>query len=94
MVFTLLCFDPKDVVFEKPEESSQHLRPLYVRGTIDRSPISRMLADGGAAVNLISYSMFKKLGKEDDELVKTNLTMNGVGGARWRLHASSPWSSL
>jgi hypothetical protein len=26
------------------------------------------------------YSVFKKLGREDDELVKTNLTVNGVGG--------------
>jgi hypothetical protein len=26
------------------------------------------------------YSVFKKLGREDDELVKTNLTLNGVRG--------------
>jgi hypothetical protein len=29
---------------------------------------------------LMSYSVFKKLGWEDDDLVKTNLTLNGVGG--------------
>jgi hypothetical protein len=40
-----------------------------------------MLVDGGAAVNLMPYSIFKKLGREDDKLVKTNLTLNGVGGA-------------
>jgi hypothetical protein len=28
----------------------------------------------------MSYSIFKKLGREDDELIKTNLTLNGVGG--------------
>jgi hypothetical protein len=28
---------------------------------------------------LIPYSIFKKLGREDDELVKTNLILNGVG---------------
>jgi hypothetical protein len=39
-----------------------------------------MLIDAGAAVNLMSYSVFKKLGREDDELVKTNLTLNDVGG--------------
>jgi hypothetical protein len=27
---TQLCLGPKKVVFEKPEESSQHLKPLYV----------------------------------------------------------------
>jgi hypothetical protein len=26
------------------------------------------------------YAVFKKLGREDDELVKTNLMLNGVGG--------------
>jgi hypothetical protein len=66
--------------FEKPEESSQHLKSLYVRGHIYGKPISRMLIDGGAAVNLMLYSVFKKLGREDDDLVKTNLTLNSVGG--------------
>jgi hypothetical protein len=93
MVFTLLakfrgveeevaqmCLSPKEVVFEKPEESSQHLKPLYIRGHINRKPISRMLVDDGTAVNLMSYSVFKKLGRDDDKLVKTNLMLNGVGG--------------
>jgi hypothetical protein len=46
-----------------------------------------MLIDGGATINMILYSIFKKLGREDDELMKTNLTLNSVGGGatRWRL---------
>jgi hypothetical protein len=84
---------PKEAIFEKPEESSQHLKPLYVRGHIDGKPIFRMLIDGSAAVNLMSYSIFKKLGREDDELMKTNLTLNGLGGTRWKPEVSSPWSS-
>jgi hypothetical protein len=39
-----------------------------------------MLIDGGATVNLMSYSFFKKPEREDDELIKSNLTLNGVGG--------------
>jgi hypothetical protein len=39
-----------------------------------------MLIDGGAAINLMTYSMFKKIGWEDDELVKANLTLNGAVG--------------
>jgi hypothetical protein len=93
MVFTLLaefrgaekevaqmCLGHKEAMLEKPEESSQHLKRLYIWGHIDGKPISRMLVDGGAAVNLMSYFIFKKIGREDDELVKTNLTLNGVGG--------------
>jgi hypothetical protein len=56
------------------------LKPLYIWGHIDGKPISRMLIDGGAIVNLMSYAVFKKLGWENDELMKTNLMLNGVWG--------------
>jgi hypothetical protein len=108
MVFTLLaefrgveeevaqlCLNPKEAVFEKLEESSQHLKPLYIWGHIDEKPVSRMLIDGGAAINLMPYTIFMKLGREDDGLVKTNLTLNSVGGGvtRWRPRVLFPWSS-
>jgi hypothetical protein len=106
MVFTLLaefrgveeeiaqsCLSPKEVVFEKPEESSQHLKPLYVRGHIDGRLIFRLLVNRGVAINLMSYSMFKNLGREDNELMKTTLTLNGMGASQWRTKVSSPWSS-
>jgi hypothetical protein len=60
--------------------SRANIKPLYVQSHIDGKSISSMLVDGGAAVNLISYSVFKKLGREGDELVKTNLMLNGMGG--------------
>nr|CAH67966.1 OSIGBa0142I02-OSIGBa0101B20.9 [Oryza sativa] len=71
---------PKDVVFEKPDESNRHMKPLYLKGHVDGKPVSRMLVDGGAAVNLMSYSLFKKLGREDDELKKTNMILNSFNG--------------
>jgi hypothetical protein len=58
-----------------------------------------MLIDGGDVVNLMPNFVFKKLGREDDDLAKTNLTLNGMcvcvgGGAiQWRLGGSSHWSS-
>jgi hypothetical protein len=30
-----MCLDPKEAMFKKPEESSQHLKPLYI-GTCQR----------------------------------------------------------
>jgi hypothetical protein len=39
-----------------------------------------MLVDGGAAVNVMPYATFKKLGKTDAELIKTNMTLTGIGG--------------
>jgi hypothetical protein len=75
-----MCLGPKEAVFEKSKESSQYLKPLYVWGHINGMLISRILIDSGATVNLMPYSIFKKLGRDDDELVKTNLMLNGVGG--------------
>jgi hypothetical protein len=90
---TQMCLSPKETMFEKPEKLSQHLKLLYIQGHIDGEPISRMLIDGGAAINLVPYSIFKKLGREDDELVKTNLMLNGVGATRWKPGVSSSRSS-
>jgi hypothetical protein len=38
-----MCLGPKEAVFEKLEDSSQHLKPLYIQDYIDGKPISRML---------------------------------------------------
>jgi hypothetical protein len=53
-----MCLGPKESVFKKPKEVFQHLKPLYIRGHIDVKLISRMLIDGGAAVNQVAYSIF------------------------------------
>jgi hypothetical protein len=88
-----MCHSPKEAVFEKLDEPSQHLKPLYIRGHIDGRPVFRMFIDGDAAVKLMPYSVFKKLEREDDELVKTNLMLNVVGATKWRPGVLSPWSS-
>jgi hypothetical protein len=66
------------------------MKPLYVQGHIDGKSISRMLIDDDATINLMSYSVSKKLGRKDNELVKTNLTLNCVGATRWKLGVSPP----
>ena len=38
-----------------------------------------MLVDSGAIVNLMPYSLYKKLGGTDEELIKTNMTVSNVG---------------
>ena len=75
-----LQFGPRDAVFWKPKESDNHLKALYMRGHLNGKLISRMLVDGGAIVNLMPYSLYKKLGGKDEELIKTNMTVSGVGG--------------
>ena len=53
---------------------------LYMRGHINGKPVSRMLVDSGAIMNLMPYSLYKKLGGMDEELIKTDMTVSGVGG--------------
>jgi hypothetical protein len=75
-----LDFGPKYAIFQKPKDTDNHLKALYMKGHINGKTISRMLVDGGAIVNLMSYSLFKKLGGSNEELIKTNMTISGVGG--------------
>jgi hypothetical protein len=53
---------------------------LYIQGHLDGTPFSWMLVDGGAIINLMLYSFFKKMGKPDEELIKTNMMINDIGG--------------
>ena len=75
-----LNFGPNNAIFEKPREPVKHLKPLYLKGHINGLPVARMLIDGGAVVNLMPYSVFKKLGLDDDALMKTNMVLNGFEG--------------
>jgi hypothetical protein len=56
-----MCLSPKEAMFEKPMESSQHKKSLYVRGHIDGRLISRMLVDDGVVINLMSNSILRSL---------------------------------
>ena len=52
-----LDFGPREAIFQKPKDSDNHLKALYMRGHINRKPVSRMLVDSGAIVNLMPYSL-------------------------------------
>ena len=42
------------------------MKALYVKGFVDGKPMSKILVDGGASVNLMPYTTFCKLGKEPE----------------------------
>jgi hypothetical protein len=73
-------FGPKNAVFVKPGEPVKHLKPLYLKGHIDEKPVIKMMVDSGAIVNLLPYSVFRKLGLDDDDLMKTNMVLSGFEG--------------
>jgi hypothetical protein len=57
-----------------------HLKALYLKGYINGQPVSRMLVDTGAAVNIMPYSVLRKLGHSVGDLIKTNITLSDFNG--------------
>jgi hypothetical protein len=65
--------------FEKPKRYL-HLKALYLKGFIDGKPMTKMLDDGGAAVNLMPYTTFRKLGKKLEDLSSTDMKLTDFSG--------------
>jgi hypothetical protein len=93
MVFTIpaeFCVPTKDVtelalgveraVFKKLENPGAHMKPLFIQGHLDGTPIRHMLIDGGASVNILPLSLFKKLGHVEGDLKRRNLSLSGFAG--------------
>jgi hypothetical protein len=76
-----LTLDPMMAIFEKPaDDERQHLKALFVKGRVDGQPISKILIDGGAAINIMPYMMYRKLGKGDQDLTKTDMMLKDFEG--------------
>jgi hypothetical protein len=53
-----LALGVEHAVFEKPENMSAHMKPLFIRGHMDGTLIGHMLVDEGASVNILPLSLF------------------------------------
>jgi hypothetical protein len=68
---------PRAIIFEKPRAKNyKHLKALYLKGYINSQPINQMLVDTGAAVNIMLYSVLRRLGRSTGDLIKTNVTLS------------------
>ena len=70
-------------IFDKPVKH-RHLKALYVKGFVDGKPMSKMLVDGGASVNLMPNTTFRKLGKGPGDLIETYMMLKDFGVMRLR----------
>jgi hypothetical protein len=76
-----LDFGPWPVIFEKPREKSyKHLKTLYLKGYINGHPVNKMLVDTGAIVNIMPYSVLRRLGRSAEDLIKTNIMLSDFNG--------------
>ena len=69
----------QQAIFDKPVKH-RHLKALYVKGFVDGKLMSKMLVDGGAFVNLMSYTTFCKLSKGPRDLIETDMMLKDFGG--------------
>jgi hypothetical protein len=49
-------------------------------GYINGHPVNKMLVDTGAAVNIMSYSVLRQLGRSTEDLIKTNVILSDFNG--------------
>lgn len=73
--------DEKRVEFEKlPVSRAKHLRALMVVRKIDGRPVNMILVDAEATLNLTPHKYCRKLGKWEEEMVLTNVTLSDFTG--------------
>jgi hypothetical protein len=76
-----LDLGPRPVIFEKPREKNyKHLKDLYLKGYINSHPVNKMLVNTGKAVNIMPYSVLRRLGRSAEDLIKTNITLSDFNG--------------
>jgi len=51
-----------------------------MKGFVDGKPMTKMLVDGGAAINLMPYTTFRKLGKGPEDLLEMDMMLKDFGG--------------
>lgn len=76
-----LALDPMTDIFEKPADNErQQLKALFVKGRVDGQPMTKILIDGGVAINIMPYAVYQKLGKGDQDLTKIDMMLKDFEG--------------
>lgn len=67
--------------FEKPsKDDRRHPKSLYIEARFDEVLIKRVLIDNGASINILPLATFKKLERDANELVNTDVVVSGFNG--------------
>lgn len=72
---------PKKVIIEKPTpQMTKHIRPLYIKAHVNGKPVARVLIDNGSAVNVLPVRMLGNLGKSEEDLIPTEVSVAAFTG--------------
>jgi hypothetical protein len=80
----------KQATFDKPARN-RHMRPLYLKEYVNGKPLTKMFVDGGAAVNVMPYTTFRKLGMGPGDLTPTSIILNDFAGILQIPRGASTW---
>ena len=69
------------MTLEKPTlEMTRHIRPLYVRAYFNDKSVFKVLVDNGSVVNLMPLRMLRALGRDNDDLNETKVSVLAFTG--------------
>jgi hypothetical protein len=69
----------KQATFDKTARN-RHMRPLYLKGYVNGKPLTKIFVDGGAAVNVMPYTTFRKLGMGPGDMTPISIILNDFAG--------------
>lgn len=68
-------------MFERPNPGMMyHLKPLFIRAKVDGIMVNKVFVDGEAAVNLMPYTLFIKMGKGNEDLRQHTMVLSNYEG--------------
>ncbi|CAL2239130.1 unnamed protein product [Prunus armeniaca] len=77
----------EQLCFSKPtKEMANHLRPLLITANFGGIPIPKVKVDGGPAINLLPYRLLIKMGRTENDLIPTCLTVTNFARVITKTH--------
>ncbi|CAL9018713.1 unnamed protein product [Prunus brigantina] len=76
----LLAVAFNEVIPRDDPNKYRHLKPLYISAHVEGVPISKVFVDCGATVNILPYSLMKKLAKTEKDLIPSDVVMSSFVG--------------
>lgn len=80
---TIVMEEQSSTHFSKPTpEMVKHIKPLYITACFEGYPISKVLVDSGAAVNVIPMFVVSKLKKTEKDILPADLAVYDYSGCK------------
>ncbi|CAL2246493.1 unnamed protein product [Prunus armeniaca] len=76
----LLAVAFNEVIPKDEPNKYRHLKPLYISAHVEGVPVSKVFVDCGATVNILPYSLMKKLDKSKEDLIPSDVVMSSFVG--------------